>query len=361
MLKARNPIVFARIAPLALLVTAIASCGPSTKKGDALYEKGDLEGAAAMYRAAYDRRTTDKVALIKLGRTLYELNTRKMDEKLGVTGAEWKETYELLARGREVEPVPPEVDPIKDFELSNSAYEAGRALAGEGDHREAVKLLAKAKEHGRSGAKVNEYLARSRVEAGDMEGAVDAILEAVEGSTMDNKLVLEGALIAHEKGRLADCHELMLVSEGLEPTGFKYYSFKDIKQMCSRSYFFLTTGLLETIFTTRRLSNERVKEWKDDELLMTKNWVKYQKRRPEEVMKEDKAYFLRILYHLYITHGMAHMLLCDFDRARTWWEDADLFDKDRLEVPSNVKPEVLEDEKTWPKKNIAMLEKLISK
>lgn len=343
---------------IALFLACTVACGSGTGKGDKLLESGDLEGAASAYRKAYEKKTTNKVALIKFGRTLFELNNKKKDEDQKVSADEWQEAFELLERGRTVEPVPPEVDPIKDYELQDSAFEAGRAFAEAGKHKEAVKLLVKAKSHGKSGAKLHEYLARSMQATGDRSGAVDAALEAINSNTMDGKLLREGALLAMKTGRLGDCHELMLVSEALEPAGFKYWAWKDIQLMCSRSYFFLTTGLLETIFTTRRLSAERVKQWKADEALMTKNWEHYQKRRPEEIMKEDKAYFMRILYHLYITHGMGHVLLCEFDIAKQWWENADLIDKERIEAPKNVSEEALQAELTWPQHNIQLLEKL---
>ncbi|MBW2263346.1 MAG: hypothetical protein JRG91_15380, partial [Deltaproteobacteria bacterium] len=277
------------------------------------------------------------------------------DEGEKVSGKEWSETFTLLERGRTVEPVPPEVDPIKDFELSDSAFEAGKALASEGSHRDAVKLFLKAKDSGKSGAKLHEQMARSQIETKDITGAVDSILAAIKSNTMNGKLTRDGAFMALDKGRLGDCHELMLVSEALEPAGFKYFGYKDIQLMCSRSYFFLTTGLLETVFTTLRMDSKRVKDWKANETLMTKNWDKYQKRRPEEVMKEDKAFFLRILYHLYITHGMAHVMLCEFDEATMWWENADLVNKEKIVAPSNVDEETLAGELTWPQHNLKLL------
>lgn len=347
---------FKHVALLILLAGLATTCGPGTSKGDKLAEAGDLEGAVEVYRAVYDKKPQNKVALIKLGRTLFQLNSSKKDGGKKVSGEEWSETYTLLERGRTVEPVPPEVDPIKDFELSDSAFEAGKALAAEGKHRNAVKLFMKAQEAGKSGAKLFEEMARSQIEAKDTVGAVDSILEAIKNNTMDGKLSREGALLALDKGRLADCHEMMLVGEALAPAGFKYFGFKDIQLMCSRSYFFLTTGLLETVFTTPRMDSARVKTWKADEELMTKNWDKFQKRRPEEILKEDKDYFLRILFHLYITHGMAHMLLCEFDQAKQWWENADLIDKAKIKAPSNVDEETLADELTWPQNNIKMLD-----
>ena len=346
---------FKQVALLILVGGLVTGCGPGTGKGDKLAESGDLEGAVEVYRAVYDKKPQNKVALIKLGRTLFQLNNSMKDEGKKVSGEEWSETYTLLERGRTVEPVPPEVDPIKDFELSDSAFEAGKALASEGKHRDAVKLFLKAKDAGRSGAKLYEHMARSQIEVKDHAGAVDSILAAIENNTMDGELSREGALLAMDKGRLGDCHEMMLVGEALAPAGFKYFGFKDIQLMCSRSYFFLTTGLLETVFTTPRMDSQRVKDWKANETLMTKNWEKYQKRRPEEVMTEDKEYFLRILYHLYITHGVAHVLLCEFEEAKMWWENADLIDKERIKAPKNVDEETLAAEMTWPQHNLKVL------
>jgi tetratricopeptide (TPR) repeat protein len=346
-----------RIAGATALAAVLAACGPSTAKGDKLYEKGDLEGAAAEYREVLEKKD-DIVAVVKLGRTQLEMFSGGEDGE--VTAEQWKKTYDLLARAREAEPLPPEVDPIKDWELGDAALQTGLALAEDGRHADAVKMLEAAVEHGRDGASVYEALAGSRLESGDEQGAVDAALQAIAKNTRNAGLLREIALLASDLGRGSDCHELMLVAEALEPAGFHYLTHKEIHQLVSRSYYYLTTGLLETVFTTRRMDPSRVEEWKADEALMTKNWEKYQKRPPEEVKKEERPYFLRVLYHLYVAHGMAHLLLCEFDEARTWWQEADAIDESRYEAPDNVDQETVVDELAWPSRNIELLDELTS-
>lgn len=343
-----------------LVVGTSAGCGPSVGKGDSLLESGDRKGAAEMYRGAWEKKKDDKVALIKLARTLFEIHGGGDEGKPTGTGAEWQEVHELMVKATEGEAPPAEVDPIKEWELADSAWEAGRAYASEGKHGEAVKMLQAAKDSGKTGAKVNEQLTRSLLESGDKQGAVDAALAAIAENTRDGKLMRQSAFNALELGRKADCHELMLVGEALEPAGFKFKNHKEIHQLVSRSYYYLTTGLLETVFTVRRLDNARVKDWLADEELMTKNWEKYQRRPPEEVKKEEKADFLRVLYHLYVAHGMAHYYLCDFESARTWWENAEAIDKTRYKG-EGVAQKVIDDELTWPKSNIDLMEKLTKK
>ncbi len=346
------------LAAAGLALAFSAGCGSGTGKGDDLHAKGDFAGAAAEYRKAYEKsKEKDKVALVKLARALLEQHT---ESKEG-TAAEWSETYQLLDRARQAEPLPAEVDPVKDWELANASWEAGDALAKEGKHADAVKMLKASLGHGRTGASVHETMARSLIATGDEQGAVDSLLVALEQNTDDGQLLREGAFLADGIGRKSDCHELMLVAEALKPAGFKFFTHKDIHNLVSRSYFYLTTGLLETVFTTRRLEAQRVKDWLKDEELMTKNWATYQKRPPEEVKKEEKVYFLRVLYHLYVAHGMAHVYLCDFDAARTWWENAKAIDKAKYRAPEDVAQAVLDDELGWPDHDMALLEELRKK
>lgn len=347
-----NRMIPTLLVPILLLLVA---CGPSTGKGDKLLEMGNLEGAVAEYRKVHEKKKgDDKVALVKLARALMKLNG---EEGKG-SAASWQETYQLLEKAREAEPLPPEVDPIKDWELGDSAWEAGKALLDDGKSQEAVKMLEAAVEHGRDGGNVYEALSRARLDSGDEQGAVDAALSAIKQNTDDGKLLKQAALLSHRLGRKADCHELMLVSEALEPAGFKFLNHKKIHALVSRSYYYLTTGMLETVFTTARLEPSRVKEWRADESLMTKNWEKYQRRPPEEVKKEEKPYFLRVLYHLYVAHGMAHLYLCEFDEARTWWDQAEAIDKAKYRAPDGIAQKVVDDELTWPAHNKKLLDEL---
>ncbi|MBW2264442.1 MAG: hypothetical protein JRG91_20955, partial [Deltaproteobacteria bacterium] len=71
---------FKHVALFFLLAGLAQACGPGTAKGDKLAEAGDLEGAVEVYRAVYDKKPQDKVALIKFGRTLYQLNNSRKDE-----------------------------------------------------------------------------------------------------------------------------------------------------------------------------------------------------------------------------------------------------------------------------------------
>jgi tetratricopeptide (TPR) repeat protein len=342
------------VVTLFLVAGLIVSCGPSTKKADGLLESGDKEGAALLYRAAWEKKKDDKVALIKLARVLFDIHT----ESEKASGAQWQEVHELFVKATEGEAPPADVDPVKEWEVADSAWEAGKAYAQEGKDAEAVKMLQTARDKGKSGAKLSEQLSVCLEKIGDKQGAVDAALVAIEENTRDGKLLRANALTALELGRKADCHELMLIAEALEPAGFKFFTHKDIHQLVSRSYYYLTTGLLETVFTTRRLDNARVKDWKADEELMTKNWEKYQKRPPEEVKKEERSQFLRVLFHLYVAHGMAHVYLCEMDEARTWWQNADLIDKTRYNGPEGLSQTILDDELTWPSKNTALLDEL---
>ncbi len=356
--KRSSATFLAATALLFVLASGSPGCGPGLGKGDGLAASGDLQGAAEVYRKVYDRKPTDKVALIKLGRTLYLLNMKRKDDGEKVSGADWKETYDLLDRGKKVEPVPPEVDPIRDFELSDSAFEAGKALAAEGKNSDACKLLDAAKANGKTGAKLEEALYRARVEAGDKDGAVDAALEAVSENSDDGALLRESALIALDRGRTPDCHELILAAENRTPSGFKFKTHKQIKALVSRSYFFLTTGMLETVLTTPVMDAQRIKDWKADEQTMTKPWGTYQKRPPDEVMKEDKPYFQYVLFHLHVTHGLAAFLLCDFEAARKCWSAASALDPTRIKAPSDVPAATLADELGWPARNLETLDKL---
>ena len=98
-----------KILPVALVIF-LGACGPGLGKGDQLAEEGDLEGAVKIYKAVYEKKETNKVALVKLGRTMLQLNEKKKDEDKPVSAAEWQETYTYLDRAKQVEPIPPEVD-----------------------------------------------------------------------------------------------------------------------------------------------------------------------------------------------------------------------------------------------------------